>query len=99
MKNQILAAVLVMVLLPLAQAQQIPQSIDEFRRKVFRFTNKAPGLYELNVGITDTNSWVAAFGDFSQTGYTGIVLADRAGRILTLLKWTDKTSSKGKYSL
>lgn len=53
-----------------------------------------PGLYELDVGITDTNSWVAAFGDFAKTGYTGIVLADKDARILTLLKWVDKDSSK-----
>jgi len=94
MRIKILTTLLALLLVSAAHAQQIPQSIDEFRRKVFRFTNKAPGLYELNVGITDTNSWVAAFGDFSQTGYTGIVLADKAGRILTLLKWADKNSCK-----
>lgn len=94
MRIKILIIALALVLLPVARAQQIPQTIDEFRRKVFRFTNKPPGLYELNVGIVDTNSWVAAFGDFSQTGYTGIILADRPGKVLTLLKWADKNSSK-----
>jgi hypothetical protein len=94
MKNLLLKLTFAILLASSTLAQDDPETIADFRRKVFRFTNKTPGLYQIDVGISDTPSWLAAFGDIAQTGYTGIVLADNSNQNLSLLTWEKKESSK-----
>lgn len=70
-------------------------NIDQFKRKVFKFSNITPGIYELNIGFDDSNElFVAAFGDLDQSTYTDMVVADKAAKVLSVYLWGDKKSSK-----
>jgi hypothetical protein len=72
-------------------------SLTEFRRKVFKFSNITPGIYEIDVGFKDTNEqFVAAFGDLDQSTYTDIIVSDKASKVLSLYTWGNKESSKYK---
>lgn len=66
-------------------------NINDFKRKLFKFSNMKPGIYELDIGFDDSKeSWVAAFGDVDQTSYTDVILADKTSKVLSLFKWGDK---------
>lgn len=70
-------------------------TIDDFKRRVFKFISKKPGIYELDIGFDESKQqWVAAFGDIDQTSYTDVLLTDKSGKNLSLLKWGDKDTSK-----
>jgi hypothetical protein len=70
-------------------------TIDDFKRKIFKFSNKKPGIYELDVGFDDSKeNWVAAFGDIDQTSYTDVIMTSKDAKTLELYKWGDKEASK-----
>lgn len=55
MNKQILFALALTLLITHSTAQEAQSgSIDEFKRRVFKFSNKPPGVYDLNVGFDDS---------------------------------------------
>ena len=54
MNKQILLAIILGLLITGSYAQDSQSdSIEEFKRRVFKFSNKPPGIYDLNVGFDD----------------------------------------------
>lgn len=43
----------------------ISLSVSDFQGKAFKFTNKASGIYEVQVGLDDYNGYMVAYGDFN----------------------------------
>lgn len=93
MNRRTILALIIATLIAGSLADQ--SSIDDFKRRIFKFINKEPGIYELDVGFNEnTQHWVAAFGDIDQTSYTDVILTDKEAKVLSLYTWSSKKASK-----